>query len=332
MGVRTTSLILSLLVFVNLTNTISEFAGVAASMEIFGVTKYVSVPIAAIAVWLLIVKGNYQSVEKVFLVASALYLAYIVSGVLARPDWPRVMHAAVMPDLRLDAGFLVLAVTVIGTTIAPWMQFYQQSAIVDKGIQVADYAYERLDVVIGSISAVIIAAFITIACAATLFEHGLGIETAKDAALALRPLAGNYASFLFALGLLNASVFAAAILPLSTAYTVCEAFGWESSISRSLKEAPVFFGIYTVFIVLGAAVILLPIRSLVQVMMISQTLNGLLLPIILVVMLRLINDRRQMGSMVNGRVLNFISWVMVIALIALTAVLVTTTVAPGLIR
>ncbi|MDH4138828.1 MAG: Nramp family divalent metal transporter, partial [Anaerolineae bacterium] len=274
LGVRATAVILGILMFANLANTVSEFAGVAASMEIFGVSKYISVPLAAVGVWLLIVKGSYKPVERVFLVASALYLAYVASGILARPMWPVVVQAVTTPSFRFEAGYVTIFITIIGTTIAPWMQFYQQSAIADKGLQVADYAYERLDVVIGAIFAIFVAALITIACAATLFAHGLRIETAKDAALALRPLAGPYASALFALGLLNASVFSAAILPLSTAYVVCEAFGWEAGISRELKEAPVFFGIYTALIVLGAGVILLPIKSLVQAMMASQTLNG----------------------------------------------------------
>jgi Mn2+/Fe2+ NRAMP family transporter len=329
MRVRAAAVILSILMFANLANTVSEFAGVAASMEIFGVSKYVSVPLAAVGVWLLIVKGSYKPVERVFLVASALYLAYVASGLLARPAWPVVGQAALTPSFRFEAGYVTIFITIIGTTIAPWMQFYQQSAIVDKGLQAADYAYERLDVIIGAIFAIFVAAFITIACAATLFAHGLRIETAKDAALALHPLAGPYAATLFALGLLNASVFSAAILPLSTAYVVCEAFGWESGISRSLKEAPVFFGIYTALIVLGAGVILLPIKSLVQAMLASQTLNGVLLPIILVVMLRLINDRRLMGNFVNGRAFNVLSWAMVVALIALTVILVITSVFPG---
>ena len=226
---------------------------------------------------------------------------------------------------------MTIFVTIIGTTIAPWMQFYQQSSIVDKGLKITDYAYERLDVVVGSIFAVVVASFIMIACAATLYTHGITIETAQDAALALRPLAGPYASTLFALGLLNASVFSAAILPLSTAYVVCEAFGWEAGVNRSLKEAPIFFSIYTALIVLGAAVILLPIESLVQTMMASQTLNGVLLPVILIVMLRLINNKRMMGRFVNGRVFNVLAWVIVGVLILLTLILIVVSVFPGLL-
>ena len=330
-GVRATTIIIGVVLIANLANTVSEFAGVAASMEIFGWSKYVSVPLAAAGVWLLIVKGSYKAVERIFLVASALYLAYVASGILANPPWAQVLEAARTPTFHFEAGYVTIFVTIIGTTIAPWMQFYQQSAIVDKGLKVIDYAYERLDVVVGSVFAVCVAAFITIACAATLHANGVRIETAKDAAMALRPLAGPYASTLFALGLLNASVFSAAILPLSTAYVVCEAFGWEAGVSHSLKEAPVFFGIYTALIVLGAGIILLPIKSLVQAMLASQTLNGVLLPVILVVMLRLINDKRLMGKFVNGRVFNIISWAMVVVLILLTVILVITSVFPGLL-
>ena len=331
MGIRATAFILTVLVFANLANTVSEFAGVAASLEIFGVSKFISVPLAAVVVWLLIVKADYKVVERIFLLASTLYLAYVASGFLARPAWDVVARASIAPVFHFDAGYVTIFITIIGTTIAPWMQFYQQSSIIDKGLKVTDMAYERIDVIIGSLFAVVVAAFITIACAATLFAHGLTIETAQDAALALKPLAGTYASALFALGLLNASVFSAAILPLSTAYVVCEAFGWEAGISRNWREAPIFFVIYTALIVVGAAIILLPIKSLIQAMLASQTLNGVLLPFVLIVMLRLINDRRLMGRFVNGRLANAISWVMVIVLILLTVLLVLVSVFPNLL-
>jgi Mn2+/Fe2+ NRAMP family transporter len=322
LGVRLTAIIIGIMVIANLANTVSEFAGVAASLEIFGVTKYISVPIAAMVVWLLIVKANYKFVERVFLVASLVFIAYIVSGVLAHPSWPEVGRALVTPTIQLDAGYMTMVVTIIGTTIAPWMQFYQQASIVDKGLKITDYAYERLDVIVGSIFAVVVASFIMIACAATLYQNNVRVESAQDAALALRPLAGDYASWLFAFGLLNASVFSAAVLPLTTAYVVCEAFGWEKGVSRSFKDAPVFFGVYTALIVLGAGIILLPIKSLVDAMLSSQTLNGVLLPIILIVMLKLINDRRLMGRFKNGRLFNFIAWVTVTIIILLTVVLV----------
>jgi NRAMP (natural resistance-associated macrophage protein)-like metal ion transporter len=322
LGVRLTSLILCVLLFANLANTVSEFAGVAAGMEIFGVSKYISVPVAAVAVWFLLVKGSYRVVERVFLVASALYLTYVASGFMAHPHWPEVLGAFRTVRFRMEPGFITMAITIIGTTIAPWMQFYQQSSIVDKGLKPDDVGYERLDVIVGSLFAIFVAVFITISCAATLYASHLSIETAKDAALALRPLAGSYASTLFALGLLNASLFSAAILPLSTAYVVCEAFGWDSGMDRSMRKAPVFYGIYTAFIVVGAGVILLPLRSLVTTMLVSQTLNGLLLPLILLVMLRLVNDRRLMGRHANGPALNVVSWVLVLLLIGLTLLLV----------
>ena len=329
LGVRWTTIIIGIMLFANLANTVSEFAGVAAGMEIFGVSKYVSVPIAAVGVWLLIVKASYKHVERIFLVASALYLTYVASGILANPPWPQVAQATVTPSFQFDVGYVTIFVTIIGTTIAPWMQFYQQASIVDKGLKVGDYAYERLDVIIGSVFAVFVATFITIACAATLFANGVAIETAKDAAQALKPLAGPNAATLFAFGLLNASVFSAAILPLSTAYVVCEAFGWEMGVSRSFKEAPVFFSIYTALIVLGAGIILLPIESLIQAMLSSQTLNGVLLPIILIVMLRLINDKRLMGRFVNGRVFNLLAWATVVILIGLTLILIVTSFLPA---
>jgi Mn2+/Fe2+ NRAMP family transporter len=331
MGVRATATIIGLMLFANLANTVSEFAGVAASMQIFGVSKFISVPLVAGLVWVLIVRANYRSVERVFLVASALYLSYIASGILANPPWPVVVRAMAMPSFVPEAGFITLFITVIGTTIAPWMQFYQQASVVDKGLNPVDYAYARLDVIVGSLFAVLVAGFIVIACAATLFANGVSIQTAEDAAIALRPLAGPYASTLFALGLLNASVFSAAILPLSTAYVVCEAFGWEKGVSHSLREAPVFFGTYTALIALGAGIILLPLKSLIQAMLASQTLNGVLLPVILIVMLRLINNRQLMGKFANGRVMNVISWIMVTILTTLTALLVLVSVAPGVL-
>lgn len=331
LGVRLTAIIIGLMLFANLANTVSEFAGVAASMEIFHVSKYISVPVAAVVVWLLIVKANYRWVERVFLVASAIYLTYIASAILANPDWKEVAQSFVTPHFQLNSSYIILAVTIIGTTIAPWMQFYQQASIVDKGLKITDYAYERIDVVVGSLFAVFVASAIMIACAATLYRNGVHIESAKDAALALEPLAGKYASVFFGLGLLNASVFSAAILPLSTAYVVCEAFGWELGVDNSFREAPVFFGIYTALIILGAAIILLPIQSLIRAMLASQTLNGVLLPVILIVMLRLVNDKRRMGDFVNGRIFNLLVQICVAVLVLLTAVLVVTSVFPNLL-
>ena len=330
LGVRLSVIILGILLIANLANTVSEFAGVAASMEIFGISKFISVPVVAVLVWFIAVKFNYKSVERVFLVASAIYITYVISGIMAKPDWNVVLKASVSPSFHFDAPYVTLAVTIIGTTIAPWMQFYQQSSIADKALKAKDYVYEQIDVVVGSVFAVLVAAFITIACAATLFKAGVHIDTAEDAAMALGPLAGEYAKTLFAIGLLNASIFSASILPLSTAYVVCEAFGWESGLNNGWKEAPIFFGIYTALIVLGAAIIMLPIKSLVDTMLASQTLNGVLLPVILVVMLRLINDKSIMGKFANGRIMNLLSWITVVILIGLTVILVLTSVFPGL--
>ncbi len=331
MGLRWTTIIIGLMLIANLANTVSEFAGVAASMEIFGISKFVSVPIVAVGVWLLIVKGSYKRVERIFLLASALYLTYIASGIIAHPSWDLVGQAAITPTFHLDTGFVTIFVTIIGTTIAPWMQFYQQASIVDKGLKATELSYERLDVILGSVFAVLVAAFITISCAATLFANGIHIATAEDAALALRPLVGDYASTLFAFGLFNASVFSAAILPLSTAYVVCEAFGWEMGVNHSFKEAPIFFSIYTALIALGAGIILLPVKSLVDAMLSSQTLNGVLLPVILIVMLRLINNKRLMGRYTNGKIFNLLAWATVIILIVLTVILIITSWFPQLL-
>ncbi len=251
---------------------------------------------------------------------------------MTKPDWNEVAHATVSPSFHFEVGYVTIFVTIIGTTIAPWMQFYQQSAIADKGMKPEDYRYEVLDVVVGALFAVVVATFITIACADTLHRTGVKIDSASDAALALKPLAGKYASTLFALGLLNASLFAASILPLSTAYTVCEAFGWESSVNRKFHEAPVFFSIYTALIVLGALIILLPIKSLIQAMIVSQTMNGVLLPVILILMLLLINNKRLMGKFTNRRIYNVISWATVVILILLTVILLLVSVFPNLLN
>ncbi|MRR17493.1 MAG: divalent metal cation transporter [Deltaproteobacteria bacterium] len=321
-GAKITFYLMIILFLANLGNTLCEFAGIAASMEIFGVSKYISVPAGAFFVWWLVVKGNYKSVEKVFLVACVFYLSYIVSGFLVHPDWSVIGKAAVIPNLNFNTDMLVMAIGVIGTTIAPWMQFYLQSSIVDKGLKAESYKYARMDVIFGSITVNVVAFFIVMLCAVTLFHNGLKIETAKDAALALAPLAGSYASLLFAFGLLNASLFAASILPLSTAYTICEAFGWESSLNTKFVEAPQFYGLYSFMIFLGAGIILLPGVPLIGIMFYSQVINGVLLPFVLIFMLLLINDKRIMGNFVNGRLMNVISWMTVTILIGLSLAMV----------
>jgi Mn2+/Fe2+ NRAMP family transporter len=308
----------------NLGNTISEFAGVAASLEIFGVSKYLSVPLSAFFVWWLVVKGSYKSVEKAFLVACLFYISYIVSGFLVKPEWEGIFGQFLTPTIRFTPDFLTMAVGVVGTTIAPWMQFYLQSSVVDKGLKAEDYQYARMDVVFGSVIVNIVAFFIVMLCALTIFQAGIKIETAKDAALALEPMAGKYCTWLFAFGLLNASLFAASILPLSTAYTICEAFGWESSVNRKFAEAPQFYGLYSLMIVLGAAVILFPEVPLIPIMFYSQVINGVLLPVVLIFMLILVNDRRIMGKYTNGRLMNLLSFLTIAVLVFLSGSMVLT--------
>ncbi len=323
-GAKATFYLMIALFLTNLGNTISEFAGVAASLEIFGVNKYISVPVSAFLVWWLVVKGNYKSVEKVFLVACFFYLSYIISGFLAKPDWAQISDQLFTPTVRFEPDFLTMAVALVGTTIAPWMQFYLQSSVVDKGLKAEDYQYARMDVIFGSVIVNIVAFFIILLCAVTIFQAGIKIETAQDAALALAPLAGKYCTWLFAFGLLNASLFAASILPLSTAYTICEAFGWESSLNRKFEEAPQFYGLYSLMIFLGMGVVLLPDLPLISIMFYSQVINGALLPFILIFILILVNDRKIMGNYANGWILNLISYLTIVTLIFLSGAMVFT--------
>jgi Mn2+/Fe2+ NRAMP family transporter len=330
-GVKLTVLLILVLIVANLGNTMAEFAGVAASMEIFGVNKYIAVPIAAALVWLLVVKGTYSFVEKIFLIASSFYATYIISGLLAHPDWGEVATKSVVPQVTFNPGYIGMVIALVGTTIAPWMQFYIQSAVVEKGVKLSDYRYTKLDVIIGCLVTDLVAFFIIVTCAATIFANGLSVENAKDAALALVPLAGQYSGWLFAFGLFNASVFAASILPLATAYTVCEGMGWDMGIDKKFRDAPQFYTLYTLLIVLGAAIILIPGAPLISIMVVSQILNGMLLPVILVFMLLLINNRKLMGKYVNGRVYNYLAWGTTLAMTVLTVVLVVTSIFPGLL-
>lgn len=323
-GVKVTFYIMVALLGSNLANTVAEFAGVAAALEIFGISKYISIPAAAVFVWWLIVYGTYRRVENVFLVACLFYVAYLVSGFLARPTWVSVLERMVVPEFHWRADYLVMLVGVVGTTIAPWMQFYLQSAVVEKGVRIADYRYCRYDVIVGCVVAVVVAMFIMVACAATLYQQQIPIQTAQDAAWALAPLAGKYCSGLFAFGLFNASLFAASVLPLSTAYYVCEGLGWEASIDKKFREAPQFFGLYTALIVLGGAFILIPRFPLLAVMFLSQVLNGVLLPFVLIFILLLVNRSDLMGAHVNSRAFNFIAWGTSIGMIVLTLVMVGT--------
>ena len=317
-GVRITFYAMGLLLLANLGNTMAEFAGAAASLELFGVSRRVSVPLVAAFVWWLVVYGNYGKVEKVFLAACVFYLAYVASGLLAVRSWATVAQRSFAPRVPVDAAYLTMLVGMVGTTIAPWMQFYQQSAIVEKGVRVEDYPYSRLDVVSGCIFTDVVAFFIVVACAATLHAQGVAVETAADAAQALRPLAGTYCAALFAFGLFNASVFSASVLPLATAYSVCEALGWETGVNKRLREAPHFYGLYTGLIALGALVILIPGVPLLPVMYLSQVANGVLLPLVLVFMLRLVNQRELMGAHVNTPALNAVAWITVAVMSALS--------------
>jgi len=327
-GVKATFYVMLALVLANLGNTVAEFIGVAESLEIFGISRFVSVPLVAVLVWVLVVKGSARIVERIFLVACLFYVAYIVAGFLARPDWHEVAIGSLKPTLALNAPALTMVVTLVGTTIAPWMQFYLQSAIVEKGVQIEDYALSRLDVVIGCIVTDVVAFFIVLACGATIFKAGGHIESAKDAAVALAPLAGRWASTLFAFGLFNASFFAASILPLSTTYYVCEAFGWESGIDKRREEAPQFYVLYTAMIVIGAGLVLIPGLPLLKILLLSQTANGVLLPFILVFMLLLAGDERLMGKYRNGPILNAVSWFTTALLIALTLAMLWFTLRP----
>jgi Mn2+/Fe2+ NRAMP family transporter len=308
-----------LLLFNNLGNCLANFAGVAASLELFGISRYFSIPMSIFFLMWLVVKGTYSYVEGVFLTACVFYLSYVVAGFLVKPDWTEIVHATIMPSIKWQTSYMVLLVGLVGTTIAPWMQFYLQAAIVDKGLGANDLRAVRVDVIIGSISVSIVAFFIIVACAQTLFKSGIRIEEAHQAAQALEPIAGKYCSWLFAFGLFNASMFAASILPLSTSYTVCEAFGWESSVNKKFSEAPQFYGIYCFVILLSGLFILMPGLPLVPIMFISQVLNGLVLPVVLVFMIRLINDPTLMKEHTNGLFLNVVSWVAILVLFSLSA-------------
>jgi NRAMP (natural resistance-associated macrophage protein)-like metal ion transporter len=325
-GVKVTFYTMLALLITNFGNITAEFAGLAASLEIFGISRYISVPLGAAAVWYLVVRGNYGVVEKVFLFACTVYLSYVISGFMANPPWGDVLVAMVKPTFRMESGYVFMLMGLIGTTIAPWMQFYQQASIVEKEIHVKDYRYVWWDVVVGCFFAVIVVFFIMVACAATLHANGILVKTAEDAAVALAPLAGKYASILFAIGLANASLFAASILPLSTAYSICEGMGWEAGVSKDFRDAPEFMGLYTGLIVLGAALILIPGAPLIGIMIVSQVINGILLPFVLIFILLLVNSRELMGEHVNGRLYNGLSWISVTILIVLTLSLLVMTV------
>ena len=323
-GVRITFFLMCGLVLCNLGDVVSEFAGVASSMQLFGVSKYISVPIALGLVWALVVFGSYKRLEKIFVCLSFLYIAYIITAVLGNPDWSlagrETLRLPRMADLG-DRDYLYLSIGIIGATIAPWQQFYLQASIVDKGTEQKDLRFAQADAIVGSLFSVVVAAFIVIACAATLFLHGHHeIRDAADAAQSLKPLGKQYAFILFSVGLLNASLFAASILPLSTAYTVCEALGFESGLNKKISEAPIFYWLYTGLLVAGAVAILgTPDILLVKVAVFSQVLNGVLLPFVLVFMLLLVNNPMLMGRYINRRTYNYVAWGLTIVIIGLTA-------------
>jgi NRAMP (natural resistance-associated macrophage protein)-like metal ion transporter len=321
-GFRLTFFVMLALVITNFGNVVAEFAGIASSLELFGWSKYVVVPASAFAIWAMVVRGTYDSIEKVFLAASAFYICYIIAGLLARPDWTAAAFATVTRPQAAgirNYGYLYMVIAVVGTTIAPWMQFYLQASVVEKGITMRQYAASRWDVILGCVFTDVVAWFIIVACAATLYAAGHhDIASAADAAQALRPLAGEYAYLLFAAGLFNASLFAASILPISTAYAVCEGLGFESGLDKKFHEAPVFYWLYTLLIVAGAGVLLIPRLPLVYVSVLSQVANGVVLPLVLVFMLLLVNDRELMGEHVNSQGYNIVAWTTVAVMIALT--------------
>jgi NRAMP (natural resistance-associated macrophage protein)-like metal ion transporter len=333
-GVRITFWSMLLLLIANAATTVAEFAGVAGAMDIFGVSPYIAVPVAAVVVWVLVVRGSYRYVERILLVLCLIYFTYVISGFLVHPNWGEVLHQTLVPPIRLNQGYLLTLVAVIGTTIAPWMQFYQQSAIADKHIKIAHLRYEQIDTYVGTFLTDFVAFFIVICTGATLFVHHIQINEAKDAALALAPLVrgnGQIAEILFGVGLLNASLMAASVLPLSTAYSIAEAFGWERGVGRNFKEAPQFLALYTFIIAVGAGITLfVPKDRLVFVLNLPNVVGGMLLPLILILMILLCNDRRLMGRYVNGRANNIVAWITTIVMTVLTLLIVVTTIFPNL--
>jgi Mn2+/Fe2+ NRAMP family transporter len=320
-GLRTTFFMMVMLVFANLTNVMAEFAGIASSTELFHISRYFSVPICAIFVWWLVVRGNYRSVEKIFLGACGIYITYIVSGLLVNPDWKLAMIDTVRPVLMLNPDYITLLIGLIGTSIAPWMQFYLQSAVVEKGITAKEYRQSRVEVVVGCIFTDVVAFFIIVACAGAIWKIGpRDIKDAADAALALKPF-GPYAYLLFSAGLFNASLFAASILPLSTAFAVCEGLGFPSGVNLKMREAPVFYILYTALIAIGAGVVLIPGFPLIQAILLSQVINGALLPVILIFMVKLINRKDLMGEWRNSGLFNAITWISVVIIIGMTLAL-----------
>ena len=328
-GVRWTLFAMLCTLAANLATTIAEFAGIAAAGELFGLPRWLTVPLAAALVWLLVVRWSFRSVEKFFLVLSAVYIAYPLSAIVVNPPWGEVVRSMVTPSFQMNAGYILIFIATVGTTITPWGQFFIQAYVVDKGIGPREYPATRVDVLMGAFITDIVSFFIIVATGSTLFVWGIQIGSAADAALALEPLAGEMATVLFGVGLANASLLAASILPLATAYTICEAFGWESGVDRSWREAPAFHSLYAFAIVTGALVALIPNLPLFAVMVFSQDVNGILLSVVLVFAIRIASDHTIMGQYANGRLGNAIAWVTTVALIALTALLIGASIAQG---
>lgn len=320
-GIKITFFIFAGLLLTGIGNTTTEFAGVAGSMEVFGVTKYISVPIVALFVWLLVVKGTYKIAERIFLVFSFSLLTYVVSAIMGKPDWKEIGLAVIKPGIKLTTQSLTMIIALVGTTIAPWMQFYMQSTVIEKGLKMRHFRYTMADIVIGCVITVVVAFFIMVACGSTLYPNGIIINEARDAALSLRPLAGNLASQLFAFGLFVASIFSATILPLATAYFVCEAFGFETGIDKKWDEAREFYILYTGIIVISMIIILFPGAPLIPISIWSQVINGILLPVVLVSMMILINNKKIMGTYINKPLTNIIGWGAVLILITLSIAL-----------
>jgi Mn2+/Fe2+ NRAMP family transporter len=320
-GIRITFFIFIGLLLSGIGNTTTEFAGVAGSMEVFGVNKYISVPVVAILVWILVVKGTYKIAERIFLIFSVSLLTYVVSAIMGKPDWKEIGTAIIHPHVEVSTRSMSMVIALVGTTIAPWMQFYMQSSVIEKGLKMKNYKYTLADIVVGCIVTVVVAFFIMVACASTLHPNGIEINAAKDAALSLRPLAGNLASQVFAFGLFIASIFSATILPLATAFFVCEAFGFEAGLDKKWDEAKEFYILYTGILIVSAIIILIPNAPLIPISIWSQVINGILLPVVLLCMMLLINKKKIMGAYVNKSATNIIGWSAVVILVGLSAAL-----------
>ncbi len=321
-GVKVTFFIFIGLLIADIGNTTTEFAGVAGSMEVFHVSKYISVPIVGMLVWILVVKGTYKIAERIFLLFSVSLLTYVISAIMGKPHWGEIGQSIIHPEFKVNSESLAMIIGIIGTTIAPWMQFYMQSSVIEKGLKMKNYKYTLVDIVVGCIATVVVAFFIIVACASTLHENGIKIEEAKDAALALQPLAGQFASQVFAFGLFVASIFSATILPLANAFYVCEAFGFEAGIDKKWDEAPEFFVLYTSILVISAGIILLPNAPLIAISIWSQVLNGILLPVVLICMILLVNNKKIMGEYVNKPINNIVGWATIAVLVMLSGMLI----------